>query len=903
MENKSFKSQRRLDYKSPDFTALNVDLTFTLADTSTKVKSIVRYKRLTEDKKAPLVLDGEDLELKSVDINGSPCKYRLENSSLVISNVPDEFDLQIENIIDPAANSELMGLYKSNGTYCTQCEPQGFRRITFFLDRPDVLARYKVTIIGPEYGCGVLLSNGNLIDSGERNGRQYAVWEDPFPKPSYLFALVAGTFDIIKDSFKTKSGRNVSLELYVDRGAYDRGLWAMECIKNSMKWDENRFSLEYDLDNFKVVAVDFFNQGAMENKGLNIFNSIYVMVDPNTATDTAFYNVESVIGHEYFHNYTGDRVTLRDWFQLSLKESLTVFRDQEFSSDVASRTLTRLHAINVIRGPQFAEDASPMAHSVRPEEVVEMNNFYTVTIYDKGAEVIRMIHTLIGEIKFKKGLHDYLTIHDGKAVTIDDFIKCMEDAGGIDLTQFMRWYTQAGTPKVTAKWHYDDNEKALKLTLSQNTPATRGQSQKEPFYMPINLSFINAQGQSVHPSELSEKGFVILDKEEQEYTFTLDKDTLPVILRDFSAPVKLETDYTNEDYARLLKYCDDPFIKVNSAISLQNDYIHEKVEKANKVLLGNLIVEEFKNQLRKDFTDNLEINPQESSKSSLDYLVEVHKSLLTNINEKTDLNLLNESLKISPLVNMMETFDEINLDSINKARNSLESSTAVECLTLYQNVYASFKAPSSKYSVENMALRSLNNTALHMICVALVAKSQSNLASDLVLKHYDSARNMTNRLAALTEAVHLNLDCAPNLLSQFEKRYGSDPLVFDNFFRVQATAPNEETVFRVRKLLSHERYDETNPNRIRALPGALALSNPVALHRKDGAGYNLLLDVVSSLNESNPHVAARILTPLLSYKRFDSERQKLIIEGLKKLRALPKLSRSIYEKVSAALDS
>ena len=323
---KNYKPKRRLDYKAPDFTALNVELTFELAEEATIVKSAVRYKRLTEDKHKSLVLDGEDLELLSVALDGSPCKYSKENDSLVIPNVPDEFELQISNVIDPAGNSELMGLYKSNGTYCTQCEPQGFRRITYFLDRPDVLARYRVTIIAPEYGCGVLLSNGNLVESGEKDGRAYAVWEDPFPKPSYLFALVAGTFDIISDEFKTSSGRNIKLELYVDRGAYERGLWAMECIKTSMKWDETRFGLEYDLDNFKVVAVDFFNQGAMENKSLNIFNSIYVMVDPQTATDTAFYNVESVIGHEYFHNYTGDRVTLRDWFQLSLKESLTVFR-------------------------------------------------------------------------------------------------------------------------------------------------------------------------------------------------------------------------------------------------------------------------------------------------------------------------------------------------------------------------------------------------------------------------------------------------------------------------------------------------------------------------------------------------------------------------------------------------
>lgn len=872
-KNKNYKPQRRLDYKAPDFTAMTVELTFELAEQATVVKSNVRYKRLTEDKRKNLVLDGEDLELVSVTLDGTPCKYRQEDGCLVIPNVPDEFELQIENIIDPAGNSELMGLYKSNGTYCTQCEPQGFRRITYFLDRPDVLARYRVTIIAPEYGCGVLLSNGNLIESGEKDGRAYAVWEDPFPKPSYLFALVAGTFDIIRDEYTTRSGKNVSLELYVDRGAYERGLWAMESIKTSMKWDEQRFNLEYDLDNFKVVAVDFFNQGAMENKGLNIFNSIYVMVDPQTATDTAFYNVESVIGHEYFHNYTGDRVTLRDWFQLSLKESLTVFRDQEFSSDVASRTLTRLHAVNVIRGPQFAEDASPMAHPVRPDEVMEMNNFYTVTIYDKGAEVIRMIHTLIGEIKFRQGLTDYLTKFDGQAVTIEDFLQCMEKASGCDLTQFRRWYTQAGTPTVKASWTYNEENNQLILKLSQHTEKTRGQKEKLPFYMPIRISFLNAQGQSVHPAELEQNGIIILSEESQEYAFTLDKNTIPVLLRDFSAPVRLEAPYTEDDYAHMLKNCDDAFIKVDSAVSLQNKYIHENIDKvAHEILPGD---------------------PKD--------LIEVTKYLLENRNEDTDLHLLNEAIKIQPLINMMETFDSIDIDALNETRKVLESAVAVNCLDLFEDIYAKVRAPSSKYTVENMGMRALNNTALHMIAVALIAKDRLDEASSIVKTHYLNANNMTDRLAALTDAVHLDLACASDLLVDFENNFSQDPLVFDNYFRVQATAPNAETVFSVRKLLRHSRYDATNPNRIRALPGAMALSNPVALHRKDGSGYILLCEVVAALNEQNSQVAARILTPLLSFKRFDKARQKLIVDNLRKLLQLPNLSRSIYEKVNAAL--
>src|SRR5574344_1274069 len=690
---KAYKAKKRSDYKAPSFTATTVDLTFTLDDTATTVTSLVHYKRLTENQKESLFLDGEELTIESVKLDCIACKYIETENTLEIPAVPDECDLEIVNVINPSANTSLMGLYKSNGTFCTQCEPQGFRRITYFLDRSDVLAKYRVTIYGPAYGCGVLLSNGNLVEHGNQKGRDFAVWEDPFPKPSYLFALVAGSFDIVSDTYVTKSGRKVDLELYVDRGAYNRGLWAMQSIKDSMKWDEQRWDLEYDLDNFKVVAVDFFNFGAMENKGLNVFNSIYVMVDPMSATDTAFYNVQSVIGHEYFHNYTGDRVTLRDWFQLSLKESLTVFRDQEFSSDVANRPLTRLNAIKVIRGPQFAEDASPMAHPVRPEEVMEMNNFYTVTIYDKGAEIIRMIDTLIGEAKFKEALNYYLTKYDGQAVTIEDFLVCMEEKGQIDLTQFRLWYTQAGTPNVKASWTYDGSEKQLVLTLSQSTKPTKGQKEKKPFYIPIRISFLDEEGHNVRPNQMPENGVLILDKEECEYRFNLDKGTLPVLLRDFSAPVKLEAQYTNADYQHMLSYCDDAFIKVDSAVSIQNRYIH----------------------------DNLEIAAQNGLLPEPSELIESYKSLLTNVTIETDLILLNETLKIQPIANLMETFESIDIDALAKVHDGLEKKVALALEEQFTNIYARIKAQSNNYSVVDMARRSISNTCLHMVCVALCA--------------------------------------------------------------------------------------------------------------------------------------------------------------------------------------
>lgn len=874
MEKNTFKAKKRTDYRAPDFTADEIELTFELDDEATKVVCCAKYRRLTEDKKASLVLDGEELKLISVKLDGIACKYKASSDKLEISNVPDEFELTVENVINPTENTSLMGLYKSDGAFCTQCEPQGFRRITYFLDRSDVLARYKVTIIGPEYGCGVLLSNGNLVEEGTRKGRAYAVWEDPYPKPSYLFALVAGSFDIVSDTYITKSGRKVDLKLYVDRGAYSRGLWAMESIKESMRWDESRFGLEYDLDNFKVVAVDFFNFGAMENKSLNVFNSVYVMVDPATATDTAFYNVQSVIGHEYFHNYTGDRVTLRDWFELSLKESLTVFRDQEFSSDVASRPLTRLHAINVIRGPQFAEDASPMAHPVRPEEVMEMNNFYTVTIYDKGAEIIRMIHTLIGEVRFREALRTYLSRFDGQAVTIEDFLSCMEEVGEVDLTQFRRWYTQAGTPNVKAKWHYDSIEGRLHLELSQYTKPTKNQSEKLPFFMPIRLSFIDKSGQKVHPAELNADGYIIFKEEKQEYTFTLGEDCLPVLLRDFSAPVKLDAPYTDHDLLHMISYCDDTFIKVDSAQTMQKRYVHDNLLKAKS----------------------------HAPMPEPSMLINSYRALLEGVDKNTDLLLLNETLKIMSVSSLMETFeDNIDIDAIAYAHDELEKKVASALKEQFVNIYGRIRAKSDEYSVLDMARRAIRNSALHMIVLSLCDKGESAKASTLVKEHYKTSKNMTDRLCALTDAVHQSLECKEELLKKFESEYSKDALAFDNYFRVQATVPCSEAIKNVRALMKHKAYDGNNPNRVRALPGALSLSNPVALHDLSGEGYELLCQEIKRLNSVNASVAARILTPLLSFRRLDEKRQGMIRSQLEKLMAIKSISRSIYEKVQSAL--
>ena len=951
----SFKAKKRLDYKKPDFTATDIELYFQLADEGTVVRSTAHYVRLTSDSKAPLRLDGEDLVLKDVLLNGQNCKYSVVGKELIVPEVPDEFELTTECEISPIHNTSLMGLYKSSGCFCTQCEPEGFRRITYFLDRPDVLAKYRVTIVGPEYGCGVLLSNGNLIDSGVKNGRAYTIWEDPFPKPSYLFALVAGTFDIIEDTFTTKSGREVKLGLYVDRGAYERGLWAMRSIKESMAWDEERFNLEYDLDNFKVVAVDFFNFGAMENKSLNIFNSSCVLVDPETATDTNYFHVQSVIGHEYFHNWTGDRVTLRDWFQLSLKESLTVFRDQEFSSDVNSRVLTRLDAINTIRVAQFAEDAGPMAHPVRPEQVMEMNNFYTTTIYDKGAEVIRMIHTILGEEKFQKGVAYYLDRFDGSAATIEDFVLAMETASMTDLSQFRRWYSQAGTPEVYAKWTWlsqeqveeaaraeaaaaraaaeqaaaaaeqdaaeqgsaqDEGESAapadtvasanaaastetasadetaaasteveeveipdvgrgkLVLTLTQSTPPTPNQKTKEPFVIPVRTSFLTATGAAFKPKELPESGVLIFNQAEQKFEFTdVAEGTIPVVFRDFSAPVKLKSIYTSADYINMLEHCDDPFIRIDAQMSLISDYIHKHIDKVNSG----------------DLPEPTEI------------LDAVRYVLQDN---SIDLQLKAILIKVPSLRALMETFKKINLDGLVAIRKYLETELAKTLIGEYSQLEKKTRSTGSyKYTPEDAARRAVHNACVEMLCRGHVASGDVMQADDFIDSLYEDTDNMTERLCALSVAVNEDLPCKLKLLDSYEESYGNDPLTFDKFFSVQAAVASEDTVNVVRKLLDHPRFDLSNPNRVRALMGTFGYGNPVALHRRDGMGYLLMFDVVKRLNTLNPSVAARILDGMINFSRFDNVRCQKAIEYLNKIKALPDLSRSVYEKVNAALSA
>lgn len=877
------KEKRRLDYKAPDFTVTDIDLSFDLDLKATKVVAVSNIKRLTADKSVPLVLDGDSLKLKRVLVNGKEYSYVETSTSLTLAEVPDEFELTIETEINPKDNSELMGLYVSDGKYCTQCEPEGFRRITFFLDHPDVLAKYTTHITAKEGEFPFMLSNGNMISDTVNNGLRTVTWQDPFPKPSYLFALVAGDFDELQREFTTKSGRKVDVRLYVDKGMRARGEFAIASILKSMEWDEKRFNLEYDLDRFMVVAVDFFNAGAMENKGLNIFNSKYVLADARSATDTDIENVLSVIGHEYFHNWTGDRVTCRDWFQLSLKEGLTVFRDQEFSSDVGCRPIERIKAIKVIRGPQFAEDAGPMAHPIRPDFVMEMNNFYSVTVYDKGAEVIRMIHTILGETNFQKGMKLYFERHDGKAVTCEDFVASMEDASGIDLKQFRNWYSQAGTPIVTVAMDYNVNAKVVKLNLKQNTPATPNQPTKEPFVIPVSLALYSQDGKRIPLARNGEalNEVQLLKAAEEEWSFdNVSEKPIVALFQNFSAPVKCEYDYTEDELTALLKYADDTVVRYDAAQKLINDYVKLNVENAKngkELTRPNAIINAFKYILGDESIDN---------------------------------RFAAFLLKLPTFNTLMELSKDIDIDALKLVRSNLFTVLSKELHAEFKNAYEKMFSHLSdrihfskpyECNEEQMGQRALSSTVMHYYLKGLLENGQADCANEIAMAHYRISDNMTDTLAVLDISCNLGLSCQDIILSDFEIHWKDNPLVFDNYFRAVATEPFPNTIERVKELMSHSCFDMNNPNRVRALIGAFAMANSECFHSLDGSGYEFLTDIIGQLNKTNAHLAARLVTPMLCLNRLDSKRKQLITDCFNKLLANKKLSDAVFEVIDKAM--
>ncbi|MFL1802766.1 aminopeptidase N [Plesiomonas shigelloides] len=862
------QAKYRKDYRAPDYTITDVALDFDLSADDTVVTAVSHLVRQSEHAQ-PLVLNGEGLTLVSVAVNGQPVTdYQQDSHSLTINGLPAECELTIITRFSPAKNTALSGLYQSGEALCTQCEAEGFRRITYFLDRPDVLARYQTKITADKARYPYLLSNGNRVASGElADGRHWMQWSDPFPKPSYLFALVAGDFDVLRDTFTTRSGRDVALELYVDRGNLDRADWAMESLKQSMRWDENRFGLEYDLDIYMIVAVDFFNMGAMENKGLNVFNSKFVLAKAETATDTDYLDIERVIGHEYFHNWTGNRVTCRDWFQLSLKEGLTVFRDQEFSSDLGSRAVNRINNVRVMRGAQFAEDASPMAHPIRPDKVIEMNNFYTVTVYEKGSEVIRMMHTLLGEEAFQAGMRLYFERHDGSAATCEDFVKAMEDASGIDLTQFRLWYSQAGTPQLQVRDEYDAKQQVYRLHVRQSTPPTPEQTEKLALHIPLDIELYAEDGAVIPLQSGGQAVSSVLNVTEPEQTFVFEQvPQAPVIslLREFSAPVKLDYPYTDKQLTFLMAHARNDFARWDAAQMLIGKYVRLNVANWQD---GNAL--------------DLPIE-----------VVDAFRAVL--LDEQLDPALAALILTLPKETELAELFDLIDPDAIRAVREFIRDELVLELNDELRAVYQAHVLPEYRVEHADIARRALRNT-----CLSYLAFAEG--ADALVRRQYEQADNMTDTLAALSAAVSAELPCRDNLMQHFADKWQHDGLVMDKWFMLQATSPAANVLENVKALMQHPSFSLANPNRTRSLIGAFASGNPAAFHAKDGSGYRFLTDVLVELNSRNPQVASRLIEPLIRLGRYDAERQQLMREQLLRLQKLDNLARDLFEKITKSL--
>ncbi|MCL9783115.1 aminopeptidase N [Vibrio sp. S4M6] len=862
------QAKYRKDYQSPSHTITDVDLTFELQETQTTVTAISNVTQLGDQ--TSLKLDGESLTLKTVSVNGETwANYTETEGGLEIHALPNQFELTIVTELNPAENTALEGLYLSDGAFCTQCEAEGFRRITYFLDRPDVLAKYTTTVIADQEKFPSLLSNGNRIDQGTLKGNKHWVkWQDPHPKPSYLFALVAGDFDILRDNYKTKSGRDVQLEIYVDKGNLDRANHAMVSLINAMKWDEERFDLEYDLDIYMIVAVDFFNMGAMENKGLNVFNSKFVLANEKTATDTDYLGIEAVIGHEYFHNWTGNRVTCRDWFQLSLKEGLTVFRDQEFSSDLGSRAVNRINNVRIIRGPQFAEDASPMSHPIRPEKVIEMNNFYTLTVYEKGSEVIRMIHTLLGEEKFQKGIKLYFERHDGTAATCEDFVSAMEDASGISLKHFRLWYSQSGTPTVEVSSDFDESHSTYTLKVKQHTAPTADQAEKQALHIPFAVELYNSDGTTIDLVSNGQSVSNVLSLTESEQVFTFEgvnEKPVPSLFLEFSAPVKLEYDYDDQELSFLMVHANNEFSRWDAGQMLLAKHIKSNIERVQQ---------------------NQECIVPES-------ILAAFKGVLAN--KELDPALVAEMMTLPSFNEVSGWYDLIDVDAIDNVLTVFKASLANELKSELEQVYQ--RLEQGEYSLEHSAI---GQRALRNCCLAYLARTESG--QQLVEQQYQSAHNMTDTMAAMQAANSAQLSCRSGLMEDYSQKWKHDGLVMDKWFQLQGSNPDAGALKAIKETMNHEAFSMKNPNRVRSLIGAFMNTNPVNFHAKSGEGYQFAGEILRELNESNPQVASRLLDPLLKLKKYDSHRQALIRNELVTLKNMNNLAKDLYEKVTKALE-
>lgn len=862
------------DYRPTDYAISHTELKFSLHPTNTVVSSKLFFKqRENTPNGTPLVLVGDELKLLSVSINGNKLNdadFAATPDLLTIRTPPTgAFTVEIETEINPQKNRQLMGLYLSNGVYCTQNEAEGFRRITYFYDRPDVLSIFKTRIEADKATAPILLSNGNLIESGDLDsGRHYAVWEDPHPKPCYLFALVGGQLDHLDDSFTTMSGRNVKLGIYVEKGKKQRAAYAMDSLKRAMRWDEERFGREYDLDIFNIVAVSDFNMGAMENKGLNVFNDKYVLADPDTATDVDYAGIERVIAHEYFHNWTGDRITCRDWFQLCLKEGLTVYRDQEFSSDQRSRPVHRISDVRLLKAAQFPEDAGPLAHPVRPRQYSEINNFYTTTVYEKGAEVVRMIHTLLGEEMFRKGMDHYFELHDGEACTIEDFVNCFADVSGRDFSQFMLWYEQAGTPTVTINSDYKDG--VLTLELTQTVPDTPGQTNKKPMVIPLSFGLLGKDGKDMpyQPDNHVENGVIVLSEASQTVRLSnLAEKPVLSLLRGFSAPINVKMTETDDDLAFMARFDSD---QVNRWQSL-NKLVTEALIKAVK---------------------NTAIDKPEMPEK----LVELFGILLDDENLEPAFRAL--CLQLPSEAEIARLIGEnIDPDRIYNIRQAFIASLAKNLVTKFAAIYEKM-GHLGRYSPDaaQAGKRSLKNIVLDYLSVAENAPARAAEA-------YRHADNMSDRMAGLTILVHRFNGSTEALeeLSDFEKRYQNDPLVMDKWFTVQATVAGTKTLDHVKELMKHPLFSLDNPNRTRALIASFAAANQTGFNRIDGEGYKFLADIILNVDKENPQLAARLLTITRSWRQLEPTRRAKLQAELMRISQHAKLSTDVADIVHRTL--
>jgi aminopeptidase N len=871
---------RLQDYRPPDWLVDTVELDVSLDATATRVRATLLLRPNPKAAApAPLVLDGDDLTLMALKLDGeplAPAQYVATPDRLSLAQPPQRpFRLEIETKVDPSANTQLMGLYRSGKTYCTQCEAEGFRHITYFPDRPDVMAVYTTRIEADIADAPVLLANGNLKESGTLPGgkRHFAVWHDPFPKPSYLFALVGGTLAFVEDHFRTMSGRNVTLRIYVEPGKENRCGYAMDSLKRAMRWDEQAFGREYDLDMFMIVAVSDFNMGAMENKGLNIFNDKYILASPETATDTDYASIEAIVAHEYFHNWTGDRITCRDWFQLCLKEGLTVFRDQEFTSDERSRPVERIKDVRGLRAHQFVEDAGPLAHPVRPTLYHEINNFYTTTVYEKGAEVVRMLEVLLGPQQFRKGMDLYFVRHDGEAATIEQFVQCFADASGRDLSQFMLWYAQSGTPEIVATGSYDARAKTYHLELAQTLPPTPGQPTKEPMVIPLVAGLVGPDGRDVPLWRADgapvERGLLILDKPAASYVFTgIEQRPVPSINRSFSAPIRLTVNVGDEDLRFLASHDSDPFNRWQAVHTLAMRLL---VDSAAAIRRGE-----------PPRQDPALVAALETVLNSRD-LEPAFVAQVLALPSESDI--------------AREIARDVDPDAVYAARQALRLAVMTSLSKMLTTIYESLSSPEP-YSPDADAAgrRALRNT-----CLDLITAACDPSAIALAQHQYEQADNMTDRMAAL-QALTL-CDCAERTaaLEDFYRRYAGDPLIVDKWLSLQAAIPEPATLDRVKALTSHPAFSMANPNRVRALIGAFAMSNQTQSNRADGGGYDFIVDTVLAIDPKNPQLAARLLSALKSWRVLEPKRRSLAQAALKRVAGTPSLSRDVGDIVQRAL--